>query len=236
MKAFHNIASTLGVVLALSLAAPAPAQFAGDLFFADPSVAIPADGEGTLEVQVFAGAETFGAAQFELLFDPARLEVVSVRPGDTPELQEVFSVRREAGRVAIIVANSGSLDVPFGTASLARIDVRPQAPTGSVIPIQTRVQGVLRQNTIPFASPSGLGGEVVVSASGATSLATSSTQQPDVPTVIAEPGSALYDRVTRLRHDGAIVTLMTLDAADQPEALRVATRAPSDSEAEVDKQ
>ena len=120
MIAFHKIASVLSAILVFGLAAPAQAQFAGDLFFADPSVAIPADGEGTPEVQVFAGAETFGAAQFELLFDPARLEIAAVRPGDAPELQEVFSVRREDGRVAIIVANSGSLDVPFGTASLPR--------------------------------------------------------------------------------------------------------------------
>ncbi|MGB0514203.1 MAG: cohesin domain-containing protein [Wenzhouxiangellaceae bacterium] len=226
MNAFHKIASILGVTLALGLAAPVQAQFAGDLFFAEPSVAIPADGQGTLEVQVFAGAETFGAAQFELLFDPTRLEVVSVRPGDAPELQEVFSVRRENGRVAIIVANSGSLDVPFGTASLARVDVRPLAPAGSVIPIQTRVQGVLRQDTIPFASPGGLGGEVVVSAAGATPLGTASTRQADVSTVTAEPGSALHDRVTRLRPDGATVTLMTLDNAGQPQALPCLPRGP----------
>jgi len=185
---------------------------------------------------VFAGAETFGAAQFELLFDPARLEVVSVRPGDAPELQEVFSVRRDDGRVAIIVANSGSLDVPFGTASLARIDVRPLVPAGSVIPIQTRVQGVLRQDTIPFVSPGGLGGEVVVSAAGAAPAGTASARQDDAPTVIAEPGSVLHERVTRLRHDGATVKLMTLDEADQPQALRVATRAPGGSEAEAAKQ
>ena len=236
MKAFQKLASVLGVILTLGLTAPVQAQFAGDLFFADPSVAIPADGEGTLEVQVFAGAETFGAAQFELLYDPARLEVVSVRPGDAPELREVFSVRRDDGRVAIIVANSGSLDVPFGTASLARIDVRPLAPAGSVIPIQTRVQGVLRQDTIPFSSPAGLGGEVVVSAAGAAPLGTASARQDDAPSVVAEPGSALHERVTRLRRDGATVTLVTLDDADQPQALRVATRPPGNREGDGAKQ
>lgn len=218
MHEFKYMFCGLFVVCALLFTPSVKAQFAGDLFFADPSVAIPEGEQGTLEVQVFSGSDTFGAAQFDLVFDPERIEVVSVRPGNVPELHDGLTFVQSEGRVSIIVVNSGSLDVPFGTSSLAEIEVRPLTAAGSVISVGNQVEEVLRQDSTPYAFSAGLGAEVVVTDAAAHAV---SVQSESSEPVEVEPGSDLHNRILAMRRPGSVVTLIELDEDHRAHALRV---------------
>ena len=218
MNVMKSVTTALFMLTALLLAPPVQAQFAGDIFFSTPSVAIAEGGTGTLEVQAFTGASTFGASQFRLSYDPARVEIVAVEAGAATAVQEGFTVQQSPGEVAIIALNSESLSQPIGTVSLARLQVRPLVGAGSVININTAVDQVLRQDSSAFTGSDGFGVEVVVTAAGGnTPLAAPQTTQ------VVAAGSALHERALAVRPAGSHVTLMVLDENNQATAVNVQT-------------
>ncbi len=108
--------------ISLIFTGAAQAQFPGDVFFQNPSIAIQEGGTGQIEVVTFAGTDVLGAAQFDIVFDPSALEVVGVTPGSAEELERTMVSKVSNGKVSVIILNDRSLTKPFGTVSLARID------------------------------------------------------------------------------------------------------------------
>lgn len=209
----HNTLWTLlllGAALLL-VAAPAHAQFVGDVFFADPSIAVPEGGTAVFEVQVFTGIQVLGAAHFDVVYDPAQLEVVSVDAGTTPELAPGHVSVTTPGRVAVVDLNGESLTRPFGTSSLARIEVRPLVSAGTRVPLSIQVRSLLRPDSVtPVSGGRGFSGEVVV-----VSALQSSTSSPLQVRGAAKAGdgdrSDLEQRALELRRPGLAVDLYELE-------------------------
>ncbi|HEX2255012.1 MAG TPA: hypothetical protein VHQ65_17230, partial [Thermoanaerobaculia bacterium] len=139
----------------------AEAQFRGDMFFAQPSQAVAEDGTATFEVLLFAGADVVGATHFDVVFDPVLAEIVGVEAGTTEQLAPGHVAVTSPGRAAVVDLNATSLTQPIGTASLARITLRPLAPAGTRVPLSIQVRSVLRQDSGAVASR-GFSGEMVV--------------------------------------------------------------------------
>lgn len=202
---------TILVLAAALLLAPAAsqAQFPGDLFFAEPSVAVPEGGVATFEVLLFSGAHVVGATHFEVIVDPTQAEVVGVEAGATAQLASGHAAVISPGRAAVVDLNGESLTQPIGTSSLAHIQVRPLVGAGSRIPLSIQVRSLLRQDLLPLPGGRGFGGELLVVSAGpvgqaatVTSVATPATDDADTARRAAElrrPGLAvdLLDFETR---------------------------------------
>ncbi len=160
MKSF--LIRTLFVTSFLALSAPAVrAQFPGDMFFSDPSVTIVAGETGDLEVVAFSGSDAFGAAHFDLVYDPAELEIVTSAAGDSGELGAV-ATRDSAGMISVVAMNNGSATQPIGTVSLRNLTVRPLLPAGSNITVQIVAHSALKQNNGSFGSVQGFSATITV--------------------------------------------------------------------------
>jgi hypothetical protein len=152
----------LVAVALLAVPAGASAQFQGDVFFAQPSVSAPAGGTATLEVLLFSGADVVGATHVDIVFDPAQAEIVAVQPGTTEQLADGVVSVASSGRISIVDLNGASLAQPFGTVSLAKVQVRPRVPVGSTVTLNLQVDSLLRQDTTPFPAAQGFSGEILV--------------------------------------------------------------------------
>ena len=151
-------------IAALWFPVPAAAQFAGDSFFAAPSVAVVAGETGVLDLLFFAAAEPFGAAQMTLTFDPDDLEIVEVAlpPGRAAELRQEYLLNQ--GELRLIVVNTSSADEPIGTIELARVTVRPLAAAGTVIPVGAEQTDALTANAAKYPNSDASDAEIVVTA------------------------------------------------------------------------
>lgn len=154
----------------LLLPVSAQAQFRGDVFFASPSVSVPAGGVAVLEVQMFSGADIVGATHIDVVFDSTQAEVVAVEPGTTSELVDGLASAISPGRAGIVTLNGKSLLQPLGTVSLAKLHVKPLVTAGNRVTLNIQVRSLLRQDTTPFPSSQGFSGEILV-----VSAATNST-------------------------------------------------------------
>lgn len=159
MKKYRYI--LLAVVLLL-MPLSARAQFRGDVFFANPSVSVPAGGVAVLEVQMFSGSDVVGATHIDIIFDPTRAEIAAVEPGTTAELVDGVASATSPGRVGIVTLNGKSLLQPFGTVSLAKVRVKPLVPAGERVSLSIQVRSLLRQNNTAFPSFQGFSGEILV--------------------------------------------------------------------------
>lgn len=207
------------------------AQFAGDVFFAEPSIAIGQGGQGQIEVLAFMGASTFGATQVDLHYNPAELSIVSVKPGTSTEVQNGFTFRNQDGVLSIIALNSQSATDPIGTVSLALVDVQPLSPAGSRIFISSNVDTMLRQDSTAYSFPRGFGMEIVVTSASAAVASTSSTP---VTLDKEEVSDDVYRRALELRSEGAKVKMMLLNKQGEAVETLVQTRDDNAVTEEVD--
>ncbi|MEM8994549.1 MAG: hypothetical protein AAGF23_07130 [Acidobacteriota bacterium] len=202
----HSFPSAVVALFAFATLAAAPgarAQFLGDVFFANPSVAVAPGQTAELEVVLFAGAEPVGATHIEVEFDAARARVVAVEPGQA-EMERAFSSDVIPGRLSFVALNTVSLEQPIGTVLLARLQIRPNGGTGSRVPLAITVRDILGQDlaTIPGR---GFAGEIVVGNAQTTQPpAPSAVPIPDDPTAAAfgRPGAVLERFV--VAGDGAL--------------------------------
>jgi len=208
MKKLKNEIGALFLLTLLLSGQPAHAQFAGDVFFAEPSIAIGQGGQGQIEVLAFMGSSTFGATQVNLNYNPAELSIVSVQPGLSSEVQNGFTFRNENGVLSLIALNSQSTTEPIGTVSLARIEVTPLVPAGSRIFVSSNVDTMLRQDSSAYSFPRGFGMEIVVT-SGTAKVANSSNKPVTLDK--AEVSQDVYQRALELRSEGAKVKMMLLN-------------------------
>lgn len=195
-----------GVVLLLAPVA-ARAQFQGDVFFASPSVSVPAGGVAVLEVQMFSGADVVGATHIDVVFDPARAEVVAVEPGTTSELADGLASDISAGRAGVVTLNGKSLIQPLGTVSLAKLRVKPLVTAGNKVILNIQVRSLLRQNNSPFPNSQGFSGEIlVVSSANSSTLKLSSGASSSIQ---AEGDTA--ERARAFRRPGLAVDLLNFE-------------------------
>jgi len=213
----HSRRSHLAILTILLglIAGAAHAQFAGDMFFADPSVAVPEGGTATMEVQLFSGATAVGATQFDLVYDPTQVEVVAVEPGTTKEFENgVSSAPAAPGRTGIVTLNGASLDHPFGTESLARVTLRPLAGAGSRVQLGIQVRSLLRTSSTPFPAGRGFSGELVVVSANQPAQAPAKAKATVDRTAPAQGAAADADHTSRalaLRRPGNRVELVDVE-------------------------
>jgi hypothetical protein len=197
----------VGAALMLVLVpASARAQFRGDVFFASPSVSVPAGGVAVLEVQMFSGADIVGATHIDVVFDPSRAEVVAVEPGTASELVDGLASAISPGRAGIVTLNGKSLLQPIGTVSVAKLHVKPLVTAGNRVTLSIQVRSLLRQNSTPFPSFRGFSGEIlVVSATTGPNL----TSISSAPSIRTEEDAA--ERARAFRRPGVAVDLLDFE-------------------------
>ena len=203
---------------ALWFPVPAAAQFAGDSFFATPSVAVVAGGTGVLDLSFFSAAEPFGAAQMTLTFEPEDLEIVEVTLPPNPEAELRQEYLLDRGELRLIVVNTSSADEPVGTIELARVTVRPLAAAGTVIPVVAVQNGALTAGVQAYPSRNASNAEIVVTA-----------QQTSTPgTYLRATRQELAKRAAALVPPGGQVELMAheLDNTARPVPVQAEPSAP----------
>ena len=201
------------------------AQFAGDVFFNNPSIAIAEGGKIQVEIQAFMGTSPFGAVQLDIVFDPTQLNIITVKPGSNEKLQNGFTFHEKDGVLSIIALNSESETVPIGTVSLVLIEVAPLTPAGSVINVSTQVRTLLRQDSSAFSSSNGVGLEIAVTNPNPANTLENTLSTVSSVTVV-DSNNELYNRAFALRPEGAVVTLMILDENNNVSTTQISTTNP----------
>jgi len=198
-----------GVVLLLLAPVSSRAQFRGDVFFAQPSVSVPAGGAVVMEVQMFSGADVVGATQINIVFDSAKVQVVAVEPGTTSEFANGLASAVSPGQAGIVTLNGKSLVQPFGTVSLAKIRVKPLVAAGNKVTLNIQVRSLLHQDNTPFPSSQGFSGEIlVVSAATASALKT----DPGMSSISFQTEEDAIKRARAFRRPGIAVDLLDFES------------------------
>lgn len=125
----------------------AMAQFAGDVFFAEPSVAAASGASVTLEIQVFTGATVAAGFHFDVEYNPDELTIEKIEPGSADEFQNVLSSFRSTGKLTIVTLNDQSLTEPFGTVSIAKVTVKVKAAAGATVLLDIKAKAFVNENS-----------------------------------------------------------------------------------------
>lgn len=172
MKLTQTRAALVACFLGLGAADSAFAQFPGDVFFEDPATTVIEGETIDLDVLFFGGPEISGVVGFDVIFDPAEVELVAVSAPVSPAADTLFTFPG-VGRDRVVVVNDDSLVQPFGVSSVTTLTVRPLVPAGQSISLVLEARGAIAASGIPFAQSTGFGAQVSV-VSGLTSRPTSS--------------------------------------------------------------
>lgn len=201
----------LGVCTTFLLSTPCWAQFQGDVFFEVPSVRSAQGGVVSFNVQAFSGAAALGAAQLEVLYDPAFLKLLSADEPDTAELGNDYATNSSPGKVAMIALNTISDIRPFGTVTLGTLQFEVLGEPGSVIPVVINAIELLDTDALALPSVRGFSGDVLVESNAAplvrTVVPTSGESDADA---IVSSNSELGRRAMKMRPVGERVELETV--------------------------
>jgi len=127
-------------LLLLTLPAAGQARSTGNIYFADPSVAIAEGGSGEVELRTYAGPLSFGLLQLQLNYAASELQVAGIDFGDDARLQGFISrTLRDGSDGAILMSEQLESSPLLGELSLARIQVSPELPAGSSIQLEVSV-------------------------------------------------------------------------------------------------
>lgn len=210
----------VAVTAALLFAAVgARAQFAGDLFFVTPSIAVPQGGTGALELALFSGDRVFGATRAQVRFDPAKLQLLSVEPATNASLKTTIRWKVSGGLIELLALNAESLSAPIGSVKLARLQFRVLGGVGERTALTTSVSGAIDAQRATLRTGTGLGGEITVSA-------TAERATPMAHQDAALIASDLERRALAVRPPGHAVTLQIVDAAGRTRQAMVQTAQP----------
>lgn len=160
------------------LAAPAAAQFPGDIYFANPTPAVVEGDSLTLSVELFAGTDVFGATAVDLFFDATTFQVDEVRAVTGGPLAATVHARSTSQGHAFAVFNDGSLSAPFGTMTLVEIVGTPLVAAGQSFQLTLQPRSLLDPSGANFPASAGLSATVTV-VSGAAPQ--SAALPPDLP-------------------------------------------------------
>lgn len=133
-----RLLATLGL-----LAGPVSAQFPGDFFFSNPTPVVSEGEDVVLQVEVFTGSSSFGAAAVDVVFDVSEFEVLEVRPvGAGGGALEVSDIRTVDGH-AVAAFFSKVAPAPFGSVTLFEIRGRARFAGGGTISLQVNPRTLL---------------------------------------------------------------------------------------------
>lgn len=210
--------AVLCMLTALISAQPASAQFVGDVYFIQPSIAVPSGNSGDLELAIFTGDKPFGATVVTLTFDPARVSIEGITEGinadDKLRLQWVI----ENGVVRIVAVNANSLQQPFGSVAIAKLRVRATGAPGERIVIRSAVSKALFADRSLVRAGTGFDAEIIIGQPQSAAAG---------PTILLGNQSPLAERAKRLRPPGSEVRMITRLADGKFGEVRVRTEGSS---------
>ena len=155
-------------------------------------------------MQLFSGANVFGASIVQLTFQPNQLAVREVVLSGAAGQRRVAVDRQSDGRVEIATFSLDGSRNPIGTVTLAQVVFDVLAPAGTVARYRITPRQVISQDEVRFASLRGADGEVVV-----TSAALAAERQARAAAampVVSDPASLA--RAAALRPRGGTVELV----------------------------
>ena len=158
-------------VLLLAAGAGAQAQFVGDVFAKVPSVAAVSGGRATVEIQLFAGANAFGASVVELAFQASELSVRDVVVTTEDGSRRSVVDKRSPGRLQLATFGLEAAGGPIGTVTLAQVTFDVLAPAGRIARYTITPREVLRLDEQAFTTLRGAAGEIVAVSAPATAPA-----------------------------------------------------------------
>ena len=211
MNRHYSFLNSLAVAAAaLAIHPMASAQFVGDVFFTEPSIVVPQGSIGYLQLALFTGNKPFGATRASVQYDASKLELVSVVPISNGTLTPKIDWHRDGNTLHLVAVNGQSKSNPFGTVTLAKIGLRPNASIGERIALSSAVQQAYASDRSALKKGSGFGAEISVGVP--TASATSPTLHAldkHAPTLMVSPASDLGARAQRLRAPGNLVEIQT---------------------------
>jgi len=208
----------------VGIADRADAQFAGDLFFIDPSVSVAVGGTATLELALFTGGDAFGIAQAEVSFDGNEMELVGVSLPDgvsDPVLQQF--TKTESGVLNVITLNAVSKTEPIGSVIVAKLEVRPKLGSPGTVSVKVSNKGAFSAEGAAYSSSKATSGEVVVTSAPASFVASAAGEAE----LVADPSPELLARAAALVGPGGIAELVIPSGPDAGRTVLV--RVPPDS-------
>lgn len=224
---FRKIQAFLLMGILAAASGAANAQFAGDVFFPSPSVAV-AEGETTrVDLHAFTGADVLGGVHIQLIYDPAQMTIEAIEAPLANDAGLIVTSQLSPGRAAFIALNGQSVEQPIGTAPLASIVVKPLVQAGNYVNLTTEVQKFLRADRSSYANPQGFGLELAVTAASAAGKSATSAvmRSPRLGNELIAQGS-LRERAAALARPGAELKLQVLDAAERAQEVAVKTADP----------
>lgn len=181
------------------------AQFVGDVFAKEPSVSAVTGGEVTVDVQLFSGANVFGASIVDITYAPADLSVKEVTVAAADGTRRTVAARRLDGRVEVGTVNLDASANPIGTVTLAQVTFTVLAQAGRVVPYRIAPRELLMQDERRYASIRGASGEIAV-VSGLAGARSARSAGVSVP--VATDAASL-SRAAALRPRGGAVQLVS---------------------------
>lgn len=181
------------------------AQFVGDVFAKEPSVSAVAGGEVTVEVQLFSGANVFGASIVDVTYAPADLVVKEVTVPAADGTRRTVAARRLDGKLEIGTVNLDATANPIGTVTLAQVTFTVLAQAGRVVPYRIAPRELLMQDEKRYTSIRGASGEIAV-VNGLAGALTARTARASIPVVT---DAASLNRAAALRPRGGAVQLVS---------------------------
>lgn len=218
-----------GAALLLLSFAPfvADAQYPGDVYFAQSSVALGAGATADLPIQLYAGASPVGGARFVVRYDPAEILLEGAEPVPGAPLSHVSAAAISPGRFGVAVTNGVSSTAPIGSVDLARIRVRAVAPAGTTATLTIESVELLTTSKAPFAVARGFACQVVITSAPMTANAAvrALTLDPATDPSPAETAAALAARPAG--HVVRIFRLLPLGGGFGAVPVEVPTRDPA---------
>ena len=161
MKLKTLVQLLLPILGAMAGADTAQAQFPGDVYFEMPSSVVAQGDSIELDVLFFAGTDATGAVAFDIVYDPAQVELEDTTAPDSAaaDRQYVFPA---PGRARVVTLNDDSLDQPFGVSAVATLRLRPLVPAGQTISIVLESQGAVTAPGVPYSQSNGFGAQISV--------------------------------------------------------------------------
>jgi hypothetical protein len=195
-----RVTSVMAAMFLALTCGTASAQFVGDVFAKVPSQAAQAGGQATVEVQLFSGANVFGASIIQLTFQATELGLREVLLTGTLGERRVAVDRQADGRVEIATFSVDGTANPIGTVTLAQVVFDVLAAPGTTARYRITPREVITQSEARFSTLRGADGEVVVvSAMGARGAASSPPRVSDRESVA---------RAAAVRPRGGVVDLV----------------------------
>lgn len=209
-------AALAGLPLAAAIGGTAHAQFVGDAFFVDPSVAVMPGAEGAIQVAVFSGTAPVGAVRAAVTYDPAALEIIGIDPVTTGRVTPAVQWRRQDEVLHIVMVNGASLTRPIGTVPLASIRFKALGAINEKTVLTTKAIEILQPDATTIAP----GTETYV---GEVSFV--APTMPSTSRLAAEVTAAtnpdMVARARRMRPAGGVVTLQVVDGSGQARPVQV---------------